>query len=79
LNDAGKTLIVHTVGKEESGLTVEQAVCILGMLGTPSAILAQMDSTRALDGRQEGSWAGFKASWTYHPDAGLDMIIEEQG
>jgi hypothetical protein len=70
---------VHTEGKEEPGMTVTQLACILLELQTPVSVVAVMEETRALDGRQEGTWEGFKASWTYHPDTGMDMIIEEQG
>ena len=31
---------------------------------------------RALDGRQTD--ANFEASWTYHPDDGLDVLIREK-
>jgi hypothetical protein len=34
-----------------------------------------MDSTSALNGRQEDSWQEFTASWTYHPDNGIDLIV----
>jgi hypothetical protein len=34
-----------------------------------------MEKTRALDGRQTASWSFIEASWTYHPDNGLDVII----
>ena len=34
-------------------------------------------ATRALDGRQQASWDGFEASWTYHPDNGLTLILRE--
>ena len=32
---------------------------------------------RALDGRQTGTWDDFEASWGYHPDDGINLVIEE--
>lgn len=39
-------------------------------------ILSRIGTTRAMDGRQEGSWDGYVASWTDHPDDGLSILIE---
>jgi hypothetical protein len=36
-----------------------------------------MDNTRALDGMQTASWGNYEASWTYHPDEGLDVVVTE--
>ena len=41
----------------------------------PDAVVSQMDSTTSLQGRQTASWDGTDASWTYHPDNGLDLIL----
>ncbi|WP_269142641.1 hypothetical protein [Georgenia yuyongxinii] len=35
-----------------------------------------MTSTRALDGRQTAEWDGVVATWSFHPDDGLDVILE---
>lgn len=79
LADGDKTLVVNTAGEEDgSGLNVSQAACILEELKAPASVLEQMDSTRALDGRQQATWGDFTASWTYHPDDGLDLILTEK-
>lgn len=39
--------------------------------GFPEATWTLMLQTRALDGTQTDSSNGVKATWTYHPDAGL--------
>lgn len=36
-----------------------------------------MSQTRALDGTQHGTWGNISASWTYHPDSGLDAVLTE--
>lgn len=76
--DGKKTLVVNGAGKEDTaGVDVAAEACILGNLGATTAVLQHMDSTRALDGRQTDSWGGFKAAWTYHPDQGLDLVIQD--
>jgi hypothetical protein len=39
--------------------------------------VTEIDNTRALDGMQRDSWRKFKASWTYHPDDGLNIVIHQ--
>jgi hypothetical protein len=76
VTDGGKTLIVDGRGDEDSsGTSIITVVCLLGNLKTPEAVKAHMDSTRALDGRQEDSWPGYTAAWSYHPDTGIDLVI----
>lgn len=41
----------------------------------PESVKAHMFATRALDGRQTDTWPGFSASWSYHPDDGMDLVI----
>lgn len=84
LADSGKTLIID--GKSESqqlngqgtGVDAKTEACILENLGVTAAVLNHMENTRALDGRQTDSWSNFTASWTYHPDDGLDITIQKK-
>jgi hypothetical protein len=79
VGDGGKTLTIDGKGKKDfSGLETTQVVCILKALKVSDAVISQMDSTRALDGRQSAEWEGYSASWTYHPDAGLDVIVTQK-
>ena len=34
--------------------------------------------TRAIDGTQEEQWGLYRATWTYHPDQGLNVVISTQ-
>jgi hypothetical protein len=45
-------------------------------LTIPQAVREHMSQTRALDGRQTDSWEGFSASWSYHPDSGINLIVQ---
>jgi hypothetical protein len=75
--DGNKTLLVNGKGGEDAtGVPVETEACILQKLGASSAVTAHMESTRALDGRQTDTWGDYKAAWTYHPDSGLDIVIQ---
>ncbi len=53
-----------------------QIKSILSDLGFSSAVSQEMMETRALDGRQTASADGYRASWSYHPDSGLEVMIE---
>jgi hypothetical protein len=79
LADGDHTLVIDTGGADyESGVdTFDGLTCTLGELDTPVSVTAQMDNTRALDGMQTAEWGDFTASWTYHPDNGMDLIITE--
>lgn len=76
--DNGRTLMIDHKGNEDpGGATVDELACALALTGVPDAVLTRMDSTRAMDGVQHADWDGYTATWSYHPDTGLDVIIEE--
>ncbi|MHA6668216.1 hypothetical protein ACX3O0_05050 [Homoserinimonas sp. A447] len=74
--DNGNSLSLQSSGDEAAGADVGDIVCVLDELDIPDSVLTRMSSTRALDGRQAGEWDEFSASWGYHPDNGLDVVIE---
>lgn len=43
-------------------------------LGFPSSTFQEMGQTRAIDGRQTATAGKYTASWTYHPDKGLEVL-----
>lgn len=81
LADDDKTLVLDMAGKDPGtgSLTVDNVMCVLKLLEMPSYVQAEMQTTRALDGRQSQSWGIFEASWKYHPDDGLDVIVRQVG
>jgi hypothetical protein len=81
LADGDKTLFLNMQGNDSGSgmLSVEQVVCVLDALDVPTYVLTEMDETTALAGRQEETWGHFKASWTYHPDNGLDVLVRDVG
>lgn len=78
IGDDGRSLVLDTAGQERGSgdLTLTDTLCVLEELDVPDVVLDKMGATRSLDGRQEDSWGGIEASWAYHPDDGLDVILE---
>ena len=80
VRDGGRTLLVDGEGGYTSpGASLATIASVLRRLDTPDAVVARMEQTRALDGMQTGERGTFSTTWTYHPDAGLDLVIEDVG
>jgi hypothetical protein len=78
IGDEGHSVSIQTIGEDNSyGADVSEMACVLQGLDASDSVIARMDSTRALDGRQTGTWDDFEASWGYHPDDGINLVIEE--
>lgn len=79
LADENETLVIDMAGEDYGSGTATFAdiECVLDELAAPQSIVAKMGSTRALDGMQTADWSGYEATWTYHPDDGLDLILTE--
>ncbi|MBL6275271.1 hypothetical protein JMF97_03735 [Micromonospora fiedleri] len=75
VGDEGRTLTVRGQGKEDAGLPIASIACLLTELGTPDSVVAEMDSTRALDGRRSGHWGDIRANWSYHPSSGMNLVF----
>lgn len=77
LEDGGRTLSFDAMYKY-AGLapntpTSADFDCALKAMNAPAFVSNQISNTRALDGRVTASWGKISASWTYHPDSGLDI------
>jgi hypothetical protein len=75
LGDGDKTLILDMEGETEYGMYSEDVFCILEELSIPDSTLEMMYQTTSLDGNVTDSWSGLSATWTYHPDRGMDVIL----
>jgi hypothetical protein len=53
--------------------------CVTKELTVPTYVLTRIGNTTSLAGQQSASWDGMEASWTFHPDNGLDAEIHEEG
>jgi hypothetical protein len=78
LGDDGHTLILDSEGEDSAGAAIADVYIVLAALDAPESVIAQMGSTRALDGTRDATWNGMTATWTYHPDDGLDLIITDR-
>ncbi len=76
VGDEGRSISISTEGAESSGAPYAALVCVLDELEVSDSIVSRMDSTRALDGNLSGEWGDFSASWGYHPDSGMNVVIE---
>jgi hypothetical protein len=78
VGDGGSSLELDMEGEDlGSGvLSYTDVACVLQELDVPDSVVSKMDSTRSIDGRQTEDWDGIEANWTYHPDDGLDVILE---
>ncbi|MFD6949551.1 hypothetical protein A6A08_07600 [Nocardiopsis sp. TSRI0078] len=76
LGDDGRSLDLDHRGEgDAAGLTTDQLHCVLDELEAPDRVISRMQRTRALDGHQTDEWSGVEASWIYHPDTGLDVLL----
>lgn len=80
IEDGGKTLVIDGAGEEDAGRGVpaEAMECIFAELKMPASVSEQVWATRALDGRQREAWTGYAASWSYHPDTGIQMVVKAE-
>lgn len=78
VGDGGRSISLDMAGEDlwSGDLTYEDVMCILDELEVPDATLNKMGATTSMDGRVEDSWGGLDASWKYHPDDGLDVVVE---
>jgi hypothetical protein len=73
----GKSITIDGAGEDgDYATTFTTTVCLLGELKAPETVLDRMGRTTSLMGVQDADWEGINASWTYHPDNGLDVAIE---
>lgn len=78
IGDGGRSLTLNMEGDDYGSgeLAHADVMCVLGELEVPDVVLDKMGATRSLDGRQSDEWGDVEASWSYHPDNGLDVILE---
>ena len=76
IGDNGQSISMSSEGNESAGAEYSDISCVLGELEVPDSVDNRIGTTRALDGRQTADWDEFTASWGYHPDSGLNIVIE---
>ncbi|WP_448749395.1 hypothetical protein [Actinomyces sp.] len=71
----GSSLVMNTFGNKQPGMSVVTLSCVLRELDAPESLMQRMETTRAIDGTREETWGSYRATWTYHPDQGLNVVI----
>ncbi|TFD46616.1 hypothetical protein E3T33_04580 [Cryobacterium sp. TMT1-2-1] len=81
VSDDHLSLTIDHKGKEDysGGLSTREMMCIFDKLGVPSAVASHMQQTTSMDGRQTEAWDNIEVSWSYHPDRGMDSVVEIVG
>lgn len=69
----GKGIFIDGEGEESLGLAIEDIGCLLSEIDVPDSVINKMSSTTAMMGAQEAEFEGIIATWSYHPDNGLDI------
>lgn len=75
IGDDGYSVDLDSSGNDGGGIAYAKLDCVLNELGISDAIRSRMGGTRALDGTLTAEQGPMTLSWTYHPDAGLDVVI----
>lgn len=78
VGDNGTSMSLQSEGADSPGANFAEVFCVLAALDIPDYVVDKMDSTRALDGTQTANWNGIDASWTYHPDVGVRVILSQE-
>lgn len=76
MGDNGQSISMSSEGEDSAGAEYADITCVLAELEVPDSVETRIGTTRALDGRQSAEWDTFAASWGYHPDSGLNIVIE---
>jgi hypothetical protein len=79
LGDGESSLSLDGKGKDDyHGAPMSDIDCALEAINVPDFVRAQMDKTRALDGVQTETWDNITAKWSYHPDSGFNVSLNEK-
>jgi hypothetical protein len=73
--------VIDDSGEEHLSATfygegLDRLADLLDELGFSPAVTDRMGNTRALDGTQSAEAPHVVATWTYHPDDGLSIVLE---
>lgn len=77
VGDEGRSLTLDQRGNEDAnGLGYDDIECVLDAIDMPDSAFERMLQTSSNDGFQDAEWDQTRATWSYHPDDGLNVIIE---
>lgn len=80
VGDEGNSLILRGAGEddpeEDRAAALLSLVCIVDEVDVPDSVMARLDATRALDGTQSATFDSYEATWSYHPQSGINFVVE---
>ena len=78
VQDDGQTLVLRGYGTDAPfQLSFTELECFFRAAAMPQYIQEEMLRTRAIDGTVRATFGTITASWTYHPDDGLFVILHK--
>lgn len=77
LVDNGKTLVFTNVGSLSgfAQISYSDLSCAIGILKAPTFVVAQINSTRPIDGVQRANWSAISAFWSLDSKSGLNAAF----
>lgn len=79
LDEDGKGLFLDGKGEDDySGVSISKQLCVLEKLEMPSTVRNKLENTNSLMGVRSADWDNITIEWSYHPDSGLNLIINEK-
>lgn len=80
LTDKNRTLLIDGAAKDDHPNTISlyQLSCVYKSVSAPSAVIAMISHTRALDGMKSTTFGKYKIAWSYHPDSGINLILQKK-
>ena len=78
LDSNGKGLFLDGKGEEDySGVSFYKQMCVLEELEMPSTVENKLYNTNSLMGVRSAEWDDISIEWSYHPDSGFNLTINE--
>jgi hypothetical protein len=68
-------MFIDGAGETSFGVDLSITLCVLDALEIPRTVESRIYNTTAIMGQQEAFWDDIVASWSYHPDRGLDLSL----
>jgi len=79
LSDRDRTLTLDGQGAASAnGLTDDDLLCFFTFVDLPTKIFAKILQTSPGDGRQTAEWDGYRVTWIYEPEQGLDVVLQRK-
>lgn len=84
LDDDRGAMTINGAGRQDDGTITEDGIatylayeCIEDALDVPQFVRDEMGATTSLQGRQSANWDDLEATWSYHPNNGLNITYRE--